>query len=146
MIIRPTGDAADQKFSRTIIDRLTADIAKLDPKKFHPQMESRPCGTYVSLLQNFASVIQDTVETAALAIFLVLASIWLYYRSMRMVAMLCAGVLFGILVTFAITYFKIGYLNQQTAFLADHCRQRHQFWSHSDGAFISEERGKGTRF
>ncbi|MBL8035735.1 MAG: MMPL family transporter [Leptospiraceae bacterium] len=146
MIIRPTGDAADQKFSRTIIDRLTADIAKLDPKKFHPQMEVGLAGTYVSLLQNFASVIQDTVETAALAIFLVLASIWLYYRSMRMVAMLCAGVLFGILVTFAITYFKIGYLNQQTAFLASIIVGNGINFGLIQMARYLEERGKGTRF
>ncbi len=118
IVIRPTGDAADQKFSRAIIDRLHADIKNLDPQKFHPQMEVGLAGTYVSLLQNFASVLQDTVETAAITILLVLASIYAYYRSMRMVAMLSAGVLVGILVTFAITYFKIGYLNQQTAFLA----------------------------
>lgn len=118
MIIRPTGDAADQKFSQSIVSRLQADIDKLNPQKFHPQLEVGLAGTYVSLLQNFASVIQDTIETAALTIFLVLASIYLYYRSLRMVFMLCVGVLFGILLTFAITYFSIGYLNQQTAFLA----------------------------
>jgi predicted RND superfamily exporter protein len=118
MIIRPTGDAADQKFSRKIVDRLQADINALNPQSFHPKMEVGLSGTYVALLQNFASVLQDTVETAALTIFLVLASIYAYYRSLRMVAMLSAGVLVGILVTFAVTYFKIGYLNQQTAFLA----------------------------
>ncbi len=118
IIIRPAGDAADQKFSRAIIDRLNADIAALDPAKFHPQLEVGLAGTYVALLQNFASIIQDTVETAGLTIFLVLASIYLFYRSLRMVAMLCAGILVGILLTFTVTYFKIGYLNQQTAFLA----------------------------
>lgn len=118
MIIRPSGDAADQKFSRMIVDRLNADIAALAPARFHPQMEVGLAGTYVSLLQNFASIIQDTVETAGLTIFLVLLSIWFFYRSLRMVAMLCAGILVGILVTFTVTYFKIGYLNQQTAFLA----------------------------
>lgn len=118
MIIRPTGDAADQKFSRVIVDKLQADINALNPQSFHPKMEVGLSGTYVALLQNFASVLQDTVETAALTIFLVLASIYAYYRSLRMVAMLSAGVLVGILVTFAVTYFKIGYLNQQTAFLA----------------------------
>ena len=118
IVIRPTGDAADQKFSRAIIDRLHADIKALNPQNFHPKMEVGLAGTYVSVLQNFASVLQDTVETAAITILLVLASIYAYYRSLRMVAMLSAGVLVGILVTFAITYFKIGYLNQQTAFLA----------------------------
>jgi predicted RND superfamily exporter protein len=118
MIIRPTGDPADQKFSRAVVSRLQEDIARLDPKKFHPQMEVGLAGTYVGLLQNFASVIQDAVETAALTIVLVLGSIYFYYRSLRMVFMLCAGVLFGILLTFAVTYFRIGYLNQQTAFLA----------------------------
>lgn len=118
MIIRPSGDAGDIKFSRAIIDRLNKDIAALDPAKFHPQLEVGLAGTYVALLANFSSVIQETVETAGITILLVLLSIWFFYRSVRMVAMLCAGILVGILVTFMFTYFKIGYLNQQTAFLA----------------------------
>lgn len=118
IIIRPTGDAADQKFSRAIIERLKADIAALKPTSFHPQLEVGLAGTYVSLLENFSSVIQETVESAGITILLVLLSIWYFYRSVRMVAMLCAGILFGILATFMLTYFKIGYLNQQTAFLA----------------------------
>jgi uncharacterized protein len=146
IIIRPAGDAADQKFSRKIIDRLHADIAHLDPKKFHPQMEVGLAGTYVSVLQNFASVIRDTVETAGLTILLVLLSIYLYYRSIRMVAMLCAGVLLGILVTFAITYFKIGYLNQQTAFLASIIVGNGINFGLIQMARYLEERGKGARF
>ena len=66
-------------------------------------------GTYVALLQNFSSVIQETVESAGITILLVLGSIWFFYRSVRMVAMLCAGILVGILTTFMLTYFKIGY-------------------------------------
>jgi hypothetical protein len=37
IVIRPTGDAADQKFSRAIIDRLHADIKALNPQNFHPK-------------------------------------------------------------------------------------------------------------
>ncbi|HNA79787.1 MAG: MMPL family transporter [Turneriella sp.] len=146
MIIRPTGDAADQKFSEAVVSRLQADIAKLDPKKFHPQMEVGLAGTYVALLQNFASIIQDTVETAALTIFLVLGSIYLYYRSLRMVLMLCAGVLVGILLTFAVTYFRIGYLNQQTAFLASIIVGNGINFGLILMARYLEERGHGTSF
>jgi len=146
IIIRPTGDAADQKFSRTVIGRMNADIQKLDPKKFHPQMEVGLAGTYVSILQNFSSIIQDTVETAALAIFLVLGSIFLYYRSIRMVLMLCVGVLFGILLTFAVTYFRIGYLNQQTAFLASIIIGNGINFGLILMARYLEERGRGMSF
>ena len=144
IVIRPTGDAADQKFSRAIIDRLHADIKALNPQNFHPQMEVGLAGTYVSLLQNFASVLQDTVETAAITIFLVLASIYAYYRSLRMVVMLSAGVLVGILVTFGITYFKIGYLNQQTAFLASIIVGNGINFGLIQMARYLEERGHGT--
>lgn len=146
MIIRPTGDAADQKFSRTVIGRMNADIKKLDPQKFHPQMEVGLAGTYVSILQNFSSIIQDTIETAALAIFLVLGSIFLYYRSIRMVLMLCVGVLFGILLTFSVTYFRIGYLNQQTAFLASIIIGNGINFGLILMARYLEERGRGTSF
>ncbi|HRP68277.1 MAG TPA: MMPL family transporter [Turneriella sp.] len=118
LIIRPAGDAADVGFSRKIIARINADIKKVNPTKFHSGMEVGLAGTYVALLENFSSIIQETIQTAGITIFLVLLSIWFFYRSVRMVAMMCAGILVGILVTFMLTYFKIGYLNQQTAFLA----------------------------
>lgn len=146
MIIRPSGDAADQKFSQAVVGRLQADIARLDPKSFHPQMEVGLAGTYVALLQNFASIIQDTAETAALTILLVLGSIYLYYRSLRMVLMLCAGVLVGILLTFAVTYFRIGYLNQQTAFLASIIVGNGINFGLILMARYLEERGHGTSF
>lgn len=146
IIIRPTGDTADQVFCREIVTRLNNDIAKLNPQTFHKDMEVGLAGTYVSILQNFASVLQDTVETAALTIILVLGSIYLYYRSLRMVAMLCASVLFGILVTFAITYFKIGYLNQQTAFLASIIVGNGINFGLIQMARYLEERGRGVNF
>ena len=146
IIIRPAGDAADQKFSQAVVSRLQADIDRLNPRNFHPQMEVGLAGTYVSVLQNFSSIIQDTVETAALTIFLVLGSIYLYYRSMRMVLMLCAGVLVGILVTFAVTYFRIGYLNQQTAFLASIIVGNGINFGLILMARYLEERGHGTSF
>ncbi|MCX7633173.1 MAG: MMPL family transporter [Turneriella sp.] len=118
MIIRPSKDATDLSFCRKIVERLNADIASLNPQSFHPQMEVGLAGTYVALLENFSSVIADTIQTAGLTIFLVLGSIYLFYRSFRMVVMLCAGITAGILITFMLTWFHIGYLNQQTAFLA----------------------------
>lgn len=146
VIIRPTGDAADQKFCEQIVSKLNADIAALNPRSYHNDMEVGLAGTYVSVLQNFASVIQDTVETAALTVILVLGSIYIYYRSMRMVAMLCISVLFGILVTFAITYFKIGYLNQQTAFLASIIVGNGINFGLIQMARYLEERGNGVPF
>jgi len=146
IIIRPTGDAADQAFSRKIVDKLTADIAALNPKSYHATMEVGLAGSYVAILQNFASVLQDTIETAALTIILVLISIYAYFRSLRMVAMLCASVLVGILVTFAISYFKIGYLNQQTAFLASIIVGNGINFGLIQMARYLEERGRGVIF
>lgn len=109
-------------------------------------MEVGLAGTHVALLENFSSIIQDTVQTAALAIFLVLGSIFLYYRSMRMVVMLCIGIVVGILLTFAVTYFKIGYLNQQTAFLASIIIGNGINFGLILMARYLEERGKGIAF
>lgn len=146
MLIRPTGDSADLQFSRTIVERLNTDIKKINPTKYHAKMEVGLAGTHVALLENFSSIIQDTVQTAALAIFLVLGSIFLYYRSMRMVVMLCIGIVVGILLTFAVTYFKIGYLNQQTAFLASIIIGNGINFGLILMARYLEERGKGTAF
>lgn len=62
-------------------------------------------------------IIEEAIETAGLTIFLVCLVIYLYFRRFRPVLFMGVSVLVAISWTFAITYFQIGYLNQQTAFL-----------------------------
>lgn len=118
VIIRPAGKTSDIDAARALIGAIDRDIRELNPETFFPGMEVQYSGVYATLLQNVNSVIEDTVSTAGLTLFLIFFSLYAYYRSLRITAFLGLSILFGVFWTFAITWFKIGYLNQQTAFLA----------------------------
>jgi hypothetical protein len=117
IILRPSGTTNDFAFSKRLVDALNVIIKDIKPASYNDQMEVGLTGIYSSLLESFSSVIKDAISTAGLTIFLVVLFIYLYYRNLRMILILSLAIVSGILWTFAITYFKIGYLNQMTAFL-----------------------------
>ncbi|MDH4199661.1 MAG: MMPL family transporter [Spirochaetia bacterium] len=117
IMLRPSGTTNDFDFSRRLIDSMNGIIKSVNPASYNDEMEVGLTGAYAGLLENFASVIRDAVSTAGLTIVLVVLAIYFYYRNLRMIFILFCAILSGIAWTFAITYFKIGYLNQQTAFL-----------------------------
>ena len=117
IMLRPAGTTNDFEFSRRLVDTLNGIIKEVNPVSYNSQMEVGLTGAYSGLLENFASVIRDAISTAGLTIILVILFIYLYYRNLRMIFILSVAILSGIAWTFAITYFKIGYLNQMTAFL-----------------------------
>jgi len=118
LIVRPAGETSDQDFSRLIVGRLKDEIRRLRPKAYHSGMDVGLAGTPVAVLENVSAISADIAGTALLTIVMVLFSVWLFYRSMRMVTILCIGITVGAVFTFGVAYFFIGYLNQQTAFLA----------------------------
>lgn len=117
IMLRPSGTTNDLEFSKRLIDRLNGVIHEVNPQQYNKDIEVGITGAYRGLLENFSSIIMDAISTAGLTIFLVTLSIYLYYRNLRMIFMLSLAIIAGIAWTFAVTYFKIGYLNQQTAFL-----------------------------
>jgi len=117
IMLRPSGTTNDFEFSRRLVDSLNKIIREVNPISYNDQIEVGLTGAYSGLLESFSSVIIDAISTAGLTIVLVVFFIYLYYRNMRMIFILSIAILTGILWTFAITYMKIGYLNQMTAFL-----------------------------
>jgi len=117
IMLRPSGTTNDFEFSRRLIDALDEIIRQVKPTIGNDQVEIGLTGAYSGLLEGFASVIKDAVSTAGLTIVLVILFIYLYYRNLRMIFILSVAIFSGIVWTFAITYLKIGHLNQMTAFL-----------------------------
>lgn len=103
--------------------KLIADIQQvidgLTPStNYNPIMEIGLAGSLVRSNYEVSAVITDTVRTAGLTVLFCFALIFLYYRRIRPVVFMTVTVLIAISWTFAVSWFHIGYLNQQTAFLA----------------------------
>lgn len=118
LMVRPAAETSDLNFSREIVSRLSADIRALRPESFHPALDAGLAGTPVAVLENVSAISAEIAGTALLTVALVLFSVWLFYRSFRMVLILCFTITIGVLLTFGVAYYFVGALNQQSAFLA----------------------------
>ncbi len=117
IVIRPPGSATGIDFSRKLIGQLENTVKELNPTSFHPSLKVGFTGKFKRVLYEYQTLIDDIVSTALLCVVLVGLSVYIYYRRIRMVLLMAWAVFNGIAWTFALTYWHIGYLNTQTAFL-----------------------------
>lgn len=105
------------RYTKHLQKSIDREIAALAPSSFHPDMKTYQWGGLVKRRYEYEAVIKDTVRTAGLTLLLVFAAVYWYFRRFRPVFFMSLAVVIAIVWTFALTYWHIGYLNQQTAFL-----------------------------
>ncbi len=117
ILIRPPGSSTGIEFSKELVGRINADIQALQPQSFNPSMKVKLTGKFQRVLFEYQTLVDDIVSTALLCIALIAAAVLIYFRRIRMVVLMAWAVFNGVAWTFALTYWQIGYLNTQTAFL-----------------------------
>ena len=117
MVLKPFGSSTGVTFSRDLCDRIIKLVDNLEPTSYHPSMKVGLTGKYRLILDQYTSVQQEIFSSAGFTLTLVALAIFLYFRTLVPVINITLVVIIGILWTFCLTYFIIGYLNMQTAFL-----------------------------
>jgi predicted RND superfamily exporter protein len=97
--------------------RVEAAVAKVDPKSFEPSMIAQYTGDVVTGQEEYDRITGDLVHVGAVGIGGVMLIVFLYFLRARVVLTMGGALLVGLLWTFGITYFTIGYLNASTGFL-----------------------------
>ncbi|MBT5873736.1 MAG: MMPL family transporter [Candidatus Latescibacteria bacterium] len=117
MRLKPFGTSTGISFSEDLCNRVQGIIDGLDPESYSADMKVGLTGKYRLVLDEYASVREEMASTAIFTVLLVFAAIYIYFRTWIPVVNISIAIGVGILWTFCITYFRIGYLNTQTAFL-----------------------------
>lgn len=117
IVVRPPGAATGVAFAKKLIEKVNQTIADLNPKSYHPSMEVGLTGKFRRVLFIYQALIDDIVSTSLLVVGLVSLVVFLYFRRVRMVFLMGWTVFNGVVWTFAVTAYKIGYVTTQTAFL-----------------------------
>ncbi len=117
MVLKPFGSSTGVGFSRDLCERILGIVERLDPSSYHPSLKVGLTGKYRLILDQYSSVQREIFSSAVFTLSLVALAIFLYFRTIVPVINITLVVVVGILWTFCITYFHIGYLNMQTAFL-----------------------------
>jgi predicted RND superfamily exporter protein len=97
--------------------RVEAAVAKVDPKRFEPSMIAQYTGDVVTGQEEYDRITGDLFHVGAVGIGGVLLVVYLYFLRVRVVLTMGGALLVGLLWTFGVTHYTIGYLNSSTGFL-----------------------------
>jgi len=97
--------------------RVEAAVAQVNPQRFEPSMIAQYTGDVVTGQEEYERITGDLVHVGAVGVGGVMLIVFLYFLRLRVVLTMGGALLVGLLWTFGITYFTIGYLNASTGFL-----------------------------
>jgi uncharacterized protein len=118
LIVKTVGSATGVTFAQHFAKKVEDEVARLDPRRYDPGMRVTLTGELKDIPVEYEALRSDIVVVSNLCVLVVLLSVALYYRSLRMTVILSIALLGGIGTTFGIVYLHIGYLTAATAFLA----------------------------
>jgi predicted RND superfamily exporter protein len=96
------------------VDRI---IHQLNPKSYADDIQIKFTGDVQNLLEERASLIADLEESTIIVAILVTFAMLVFYRNIRATSALVLSLFAGTLWTFGVSYFMVGYLNANSAFL-----------------------------
>lgn len=99
---------------RQIVD---SAVQKINPALYDPKMTLLYTGGVQNLLEEHASLIADLELSTLIVLFLVTGVLIFFFRAFRATMALVSALLVGTLWTFGASYFAVGYLNANSAFL-----------------------------
>lgn len=92
-------------------------ISELKPKSYAPDLEIQFTGGVQSTIEEQAALVADLELSTIIVMVIVTVAMIIFYRALRATIALVGSLLFGTFWTFGVSYFAVGYLNANSAFL-----------------------------
>lgn len=92
-------------------------IQHLNPQTYSPDIVVRFSGGVQDSIEEQDALVEDLETSTIVVTLLVLIGMWVFYRSFRATAALMISLFIGTFWTFGVSYFVVGYLNANSAFL-----------------------------
>lgn len=97
--------------------RVDEIVATAHPKTFAPDLEVKYSGGVEDAIEENGALVADLELSTIVVIVLVTFAMWAFFRAVRATAALVVSLFMGTFWTFGISYFLVGYLNANSAFL-----------------------------
>ena len=117
MALRPMASSLSLSDSQQLTRTVQDILKEVNPQGIDPKIQTVLAGSVPQALEEFDTIRKDIVGTSVELVVLIVAVLFLFLWSVRLVALLAANLLIGVAWTFGVTQLHIGYLNTQTAFL-----------------------------
>jgi len=117
ILVNLPGSAAGMTGSKNLRDAVAGILAQMDSKKYAPDIEVEFTGGVEELIEEHEALVEDLLFSTVVVSILVGLAMILYFKSIVGTFSLIAGLTVGILCTFGVGYFLVGYLNANSAFM-----------------------------
>jgi uncharacterized membrane protein YdfJ with MMPL/SSD domain len=117
ILVRPPESATGYEKNRALWDGVKAEIERLRPNAFDRQLKIGFDGEVATLVEEQEALVADLASSTVIVIVFVLLALWIYFRRWAALAAIFGSLAVGCAVTFGLSYFLVGHLNANTAFL-----------------------------
>ncbi len=117
ILVRPPESVTGYAQNRALLDGIKAEIERLKPQSYDPKLKIGFDGEVGSVVEEQEALVADLASSTVIVIVFVLLALWIYFRRWSAIAAIFGSLVVGCAVTFGISYFLVGHLNANTAFL-----------------------------
>lgn len=111
------GKVTEMAGNQRLSEAASQIIRELDPKKYAPDMVVGLGGDVQNVVEENRELVKDLVLSFIVVTVLVTLVLWMYFGTLACVVALSYSLFVGVALTFGASYFLVGYLNANTAFL-----------------------------
>ncbi len=117
MLVRPPESATGLGANQRVLDAVKAEVDALQPKRYDPTIRVGYDGEVATLVEEQAALEADLISSTVVVLVLVLAVLYAYFRRWTAILSILGALAVGCAATFGLSWFLVGYLNANTAFL-----------------------------
>ena len=117
ILVNLPGSAGGISGSKQLRKEVDLVIERLNPKNYASDLEIHFTGGTQDMIEEHDALVEDLTLSTVIVSLLVVLSMILYFRSISSTVALIFGLFVATLCTFGISFFLIGYLNANSAFM-----------------------------
>jgi len=117
LLVAPSEKVRGYRDSKQFVERVHAEVESLGPAGYDATLRIGFTGEVETPLEEQQSLISDLAASTVAVLVFVLAALFLFYRRWMPILALATALSVGTTATFGLSWFLIGYLNANTAFL-----------------------------
>ena len=117
VMIRPPETTTGQAANERLVEAVQAEVRAVQPSRYDPTVRIGYDGEVASLLEEQQALVADLAASTVVVLVLVLLSLWIYFRRWTAILAISGALGTACALTFGLSFFLVGHLNANTAFL-----------------------------
>lgn len=117
ILVRPPESATSLESNKRLLDAVQTEVQALKPTSYDPSIQVGYDGEVASLVEEQGALVADLALSIVVTLALVFLSLWFYFRRWTAMLAISGALGAGCALTFGLSYFLVGHLNANTAFL-----------------------------